>query len=104
MVDIHIPSQVHDIVQGDSEDEFEIIDEVKTTDKYEANDDKDDLRNSLFFDLSEDSVYPLMTQDQALQREYVAKIHLANKKFRKTKNVLKSLKIQDDYMTSFKQQ
>ena len=75
---------------------------MEANEKYEANDSTDDLRNSLFFDLSEDSVYPLMTQDPALKREYVAKIHLANKKFRKTKNVLKSLKIQDDYMTSSK--
>ena len=50
--------------------------------------------------MGEDSIYPLVSSDPKISKECVTKIHLANKKFRRTKNVLKSIRIQEDYMAS----
>lgn len=49
--------------------------------------------------MGQDSIYPLMTTDPKIQKETISKIHIANRRFRKTKNLLKSIKIQDDYMS-----
>lgn len=56
-----------------------------------------------FEDVSKDSIYPLMSNDPSIKKDFIVKIndgHL-NQVFDDTnrKNVLKSIYIQDDYMT-----
>ena len=64
-----------------------------------------DFKNSLlgFEDMAKDSIYPLMSNDPSIKKDFIVKIndgHL-NQVFdaQNRKNVLKSIYIQDDYMT-----
>ena len=56
-----------------------------------------------FEDIAKDSIYPLMSNDPSIKKDFIVKIndgHL-NQVFdsENKKNVLKSIYIQDDYMT-----
>ena len=64
-----------------------------------------DFKNSLlgFEDVAKDSIYPLMSNDPSIKKDFIVKIndgHL-NQVFdsNNKKNVLQSVYIQDDYMT-----
>ena len=80
-----------------SEDEFEINDDdFEIIDMEDASNEVTTIQESQYMDVTEDSIYPGMTDGL---KGGTAKIHLKNRRGKPTKNILMSLRIEDDYVT-----
>ena len=88
--------KIENFEEVESEDEFEIEDDEFEIIDIENEKADNVIQESQYFDVTEDSIYPSMSDDL---RGGVAKIHLKNRKGKPTKNILMSLRIQDDYVT-----
>ena len=78
----------------DDDDDFEIIDIEESNE--DSSNKQPRIKESYYFDVTEDTIYPTMVEGS---KGAQAKIHIRNRKGIATDNILKSLKIDEDYMS-----
>ena len=79
------------------DDDFEIIDIEESNE--DSSNKQPKIKESYYFDVTEDTIYPTMVEGS---KGAQAKIHIRNRKGIATDNILKSLKIEEDYMSQVK--